>query len=483
MEFKPRGTFAPVTGYRAGGPHGLAPGEWTDDTSMALALADSLASVGWDLADQARRYLAWWREGKYSVNGRCFDIGIATREALARIAAGASAATSGADDDGKSGNGSIMRLAPAVIHDLSLFPAALLTLADQAASSSYPTHRSSKCLSACRYLAVVLAALMSGRSREEVLSPEWPVLSELHAAKPLDPAILEVARGSYRRKEPPQIRGSGYVVDSLEAALWAFHEAPTFRDAVLAAVNLGDDADTTGAVCGQLAGAYFGADGIPSEWLEGLAKREWLEDAVRSLSRSEVASTPSPLQLADAGAAPPTTRCYWVVRGRLLAGAYPGDPDPKAHAARLEKLWGAGIRTFVSLMEEHETNNKGVPFAKYADDVAALAARTGEPASCVRFAIKDVSVTTPSVMVSILDFIDREVSAGRPVYVHCFGGIGRTGTVVGCWLLRRGLASREDVLQVIARLRQKDEQRASRPSPETEQQVSFMRTWSEPGGA
>src|SRR4051794_39426309 len=95
VEFKARGTSAPVTGYRAGGPHGLAPGEWTDDTSMALALAESLALHGFDHADQGRRYVAWWKEGKYSVTGRCFDIGNATRDALARIAAGADAATAG----------------------------------------------------------------------------------------------------------------------------------------------------------------------------------------------------------------------------------------------------------------------------------------------------------------------------------------------------------------------------------------------------
>src|SRR5262245_1022369 len=85
VEFMVPGSFAAVTDYRGGGPHGLAAGEWTDDTSMALALADSLAAVGWDLNDQARRYVAWWRTGKYSVNGRCFDIGVTTRSALARF--------------------------------------------------------------------------------------------------------------------------------------------------------------------------------------------------------------------------------------------------------------------------------------------------------------------------------------------------------------------------------------------------------------
>ena len=286
VEFAPRGTFAPVVGYRGGGPHGLQPGEWTDDTSMALALADSLATRGFDPADQANRYLSWWRDGKYSVNGRCFDIGVATREALARIERGVSANEAGDPSDAKSGNGSLMRLAPIALHYLHLFPEDVVAIGRHAAASSAPTHRSDKCLSACRYFAVILAGLLSGQTRDEVLSPDSPALEELHRASPLHPAILEVARGTFRRKPASEIRGSGYVVDSLEAALWAFHRAPSFSSAVLAAVNLGEDADTTGAVCGQLAGAYFGVEGIPPEWLDGLAKRKWIEDAIARLGGS-----------------------------------------------------------------------------------------------------------------------------------------------------------------------------------------------------
>ena len=112
VEFKSPGSFAPVTGYRNGGPHGLDAGEWTDDTSMALALADSIATAGWDLNDQADRYVQWWKTGKYSVNGRCFDIGITTRSALGNFVAKKNALTSGDRSERASGNGSIMRLAP-----------------------------------------------------------------------------------------------------------------------------------------------------------------------------------------------------------------------------------------------------------------------------------------------------------------------------------------------------------------------------------
>src|SRR6266851_10150544 len=106
VEFKSPGSFAPVTGYRNGGPHRLDAGEWTDDTSMALALADSIASVGWDLNDQANRYVQWWQTGKYSVNGRCFDIGITTRNALSNFQANQDALASGDTSERASGNGS-----------------------------------------------------------------------------------------------------------------------------------------------------------------------------------------------------------------------------------------------------------------------------------------------------------------------------------------------------------------------------------------
>ena len=190
------------------------------------------------------------------------------------------------------------------------------------------------------------------------------------------------------------------------------------------------------------------------------------------------------LELAGDDAKPPATRCYWVVRDRLLAGAYPGNADPAKHRARLEALWGAGIRTFVSLMEEHETNNAGVAFAAYAGTVAEIAARAGarggeQRAECLRFAIEDVSITTPAVMAAALDAIDRSLDAGRGVYVHCFGGIGRTGMVIGAWMIRRGLATPDDVMAKLAHLRRADEERASRQSPETAAQIAFMKTWSD----
>src|ERR1700676_1333753 len=179
VEFSSPGSFAPVTGYRSGGPHGLKAGEWTDDTSMALALADSMASAGWDLNDQARRYVQWWKTGKYSVNGRCFDIGITTRSALSRFVAHKNALASGDASERASGNGSIMRLAPVPIGHADLYPDKLDELSWLADESSLPTHASEQCRSACRCLATVLAALMRGEDRAAVLSPDWKPLQIL----------------------------------------------------------------------------------------------------------------------------------------------------------------------------------------------------------------------------------------------------------------------------------------------------------------
>jgi ADP-ribosyl-[dinitrogen reductase] hydrolase len=283
VEFMPPGSFPPVTGYRDGGPHGLAPGEWTDDTSMALALADSIANAGWDLEDQLHRYVQWWRDGKYSVNGDCFDIGMTTRFALARFLRDRDPLKCGLPNERSSGNGSIMRLAPVPICFHRHLDDDLGELSRLAEESSLTTHASSQCRSACRYLAAVLAALIRGDDRAEVLSAEWNILEQLRELEPLDPAVDAVARGSFRQKSPPDIRGSGWVIESLEAALWAFYSSTSFEEAVLKAVNLGDDADTTGAVCGQLAGACWGESGIPENWRNELAAREMIEATLDGL--------------------------------------------------------------------------------------------------------------------------------------------------------------------------------------------------------
>jgi hypothetical protein len=175
---------------------------------------------------------------------------------------------------------------------------------------------------------------------------------------------------------------------------------------------------------------------------------------------------------------PPTSSSYWVVPGTLLAGAYPGNSDPDEHLQKVRVLVGAGIRTFMNLMEEGETNHAGEPFVPYQD----LARRLCPGVTCVRHPIRDLSAPTAADMTAVLNAIDESLNIGKPVYVHCWGGVGRTGTVVGCWLLRHRLAEPSNVLDVLMRLRQQDQEPRHRMSPETSEQQKFVRQWLERDG-
>jgi ADP-ribosylglycohydrolase len=152
-----------------------------------------------------------------------------------------------------------------------------------AALSSRTTHATEEAVDACRYFAVVMAGALAGATREAILAPDYPPLRAITRERALAPAVADIAAGSFRHREPPEIRGSGYVVHTLEAALWALHRARDFRDGLLRVVNLGEDADTTGAVYGQLAGALFGVEAIPRAWREQLAMLEVIERSARSL--------------------------------------------------------------------------------------------------------------------------------------------------------------------------------------------------------
>jgi ADP-ribosylglycohydrolase len=264
LEFRPRGTFDPIDDMVGGGPFGLEPGQWTDDTSMAMCLAESLVERGFDPHDQMERYVRWWREGYWSSTGRCFDIGNTVAAALRQFERTGDP-IAGSTDPRSAGNGSLMRLAPVALC-YARRPADAVRFA---AESSRTTHGAAEAVDACRYYAAVIVGALSGRSKAELLDSR-----AAEPVEPLSPAIAAIAAGSYRTKNADEIRASGYVVHTLEAALWAFFNSDTFRDGALLAVNLGEDADTTGAVYGQLAGAYYGLDGIPVAWGEKIARRE-----------------------------------------------------------------------------------------------------------------------------------------------------------------------------------------------------------------
>jgi ADP-ribosyl-[dinitrogen reductase] hydrolase len=281
LEFRRPGTFAPIADMVGGGPFRLRPGEWTDDTSMALCLAESLIECdGFDPVDQLRRYVRWRRDGHHSSTGRCFDIGMTVRTALARFEETGDP-WCGSTDPYSAGNGSLMRLAPVPLF-YAADPAQAVALAG---ASSRTTHGAREAVDACRYYGGLIVGALHGRSKTDLLAPGFEPIAGLWQSWPLAPAIAEIAAGSFAGREPPEIAGTGYVVRALEAALWAFARSTTFEDGALLAVNLGDDADTTGAIYGQLAGAHYGVDGIPSRWVDRLAARDTIDGLARALMR------------------------------------------------------------------------------------------------------------------------------------------------------------------------------------------------------
>lgn len=175
----------------------------------------------------------------------------------------------------------------------------------------------------------------------------------------------------------------------------------------------------------------------------------------------------------------PTKRTYWVIQDLLLAGAYPGQPEPAKHLARLQALYDAGMRTFINLQEEDETNNAGQRFVRYDGDLRDIAAKQDDMISHLRFPVPDGGTPSVDRMRCILDAIDLSIAANRTVYVHCFGGMGRTGTTICCWLLRHGYVDRSSVLSTLTRLRQADKERADRKVPENADQESFVLNWAD----
>ncbi len=502
VEFQEPGSFEPVSDMRGGAFGGqLKAGDWTDDTSLALCLGYSLVEKkGFDPRDQIQRYVRWREKGYMSSLGHCFDIGNTTSEALTRFV----------DDKDKSpwagspgrydaGNGSLMRLAPVPL----AFRRDLAEAVRLSGDSSLTTHGARAAVDCCRFFGLLLVKALAGESKEALLDPALatdPVFGE----EPLHPEVLEVALGSYREKEPPQVRASGFVVRSMEAALWALRDSESFEEGALKAVNLGEDADTVGAIYGQLAGALYGFKGIPGKWRNQLCEFDLLlnlADGLLDLSESsegpkvegypgrpspslpeilprEAAPAPSePSGTSDSGL-PPT--CWWIEEGKVLGGPFPGDKEGETAAERVGRLLDFGVRSFVDLMEDGETHwRTGELFLPYDPVLRKLSEERNIETDREQFYVEDVRVPeSPEHMRSILKRIRKGVDEGRLVYVHCLGGHGRTGTAAGCWLLKRGIAADgEEALEIIRKARLHEERLRDHPSPETGEQQDFVGEW------
>lgn len=274
LEFKPRGSFEPMTDMQGGGPFALLPGQWTDDTSMAICLAESLLEKsGFDAADQMLRYLDWWTMGTNSSTGRCFDIGNTVVSALQRFQESGDP-WAGSRHPLTAGNGSLMRLVPVVLYYFSK-PSTAIVMSGE---SSRTTHGAKECIDACCYFAALLITTLQGADKTDLIA------TALYS--PTTQKVAAIQSGEFISKPIEAIRGNGYVIDSLEAALWCFFHTENLQQALLQAANLGEDADTTAAICGQLAGAFYGQQGIPAPWLNKLWEKDRLAGLAAALLRA-----------------------------------------------------------------------------------------------------------------------------------------------------------------------------------------------------
>jgi ADP-ribosyl-[dinitrogen reductase] hydrolase len=309
VEFKRRRSFQQVTSMLPNDNFNLPAGCFTDDTSMTLCLAHSLLDSDgcYDVVDQVKRYLAWSRDGYMSSTGYCFDIGVSTTLALnfwadmleSEVQTSAVKSAAILEEIKKHlakeeycGNGSLMRALPT-----ALIPSQQSEIIELARQSSLPTHPHPRCVHACIYYATLVHQALQGASKAALARYAYDSIGQNSSAifgTAVD-SVLGDRLGEYKSLEDwlavpaNAIQSTGYVVDTIEAALWAFFTSDTFKDAAIQAVNLGDDADTVGAICGGLAGAYYGFDAIPELWLHEMKKLELVNEVAHKLTNFRAA--------------------------------------------------------------------------------------------------------------------------------------------------------------------------------------------------
>ena len=283
----------PVTGMREYGTHHQPMGTWSDDSSMALAELDSIRTVGTiDYTDMMERFSRWCMHGEYTPFGEVFDIGIATSRALMNYAKGIAPLESGGKTEWDNGNGSLMRILPVCLY---LFERQKKVCTSENESIymihavSALTHAHVRSQMACGiYYFLVKAILEEEGSLENRLQKGMDRAYQYYRQDLSNHRELE----NYKRladlsefKENPKegIKSSGYVVDTLEAAVWCLLHSHSYKETVLMAVNLGEDTDTIGAVAGGLAGLYYKEEGIPQEWIQVIQRREWIEEVLQGV--------------------------------------------------------------------------------------------------------------------------------------------------------------------------------------------------------
>ncbi|MEB3280399.1 MAG: ADP-ribosylglycohydrolase family protein [Lyngbya sp.] len=264
----------PVTTMIGYGTYNQPPGTWSDDSSLTLCLADVLCHQGYDLNAIADSFCRWYRERFWTARGGVFDIGVTTQIAINRLRKGVPPVEAGETSDRSNGNGSLMRILPlAFLYKQESFPDLIAKVHD----CSKITHAHARSQMACGIYISIAISLLQGMTLKEAY------LSGIERIKPLYETeefadqlryFKRVLPGDIETVESKKIESSGYVLHTLEASLWCLLTTSSYSEAVLKAVNLGDDSDTTGAVTGGLAGIYYGLENIPSEWVEVLARKD-----------------------------------------------------------------------------------------------------------------------------------------------------------------------------------------------------------------
>jgi len=286
----------PVTDMRGYGTYNQPPGTWSDDTSLTLCLLDSLASGKIDYADIMQKFISWASKGEYTALGNVFDIGIATRKALQRFKEGTDPLQCGGTSEQDNGNGSLMRILPLAFY-LHTFCATDNEKAFAIIHNvSSLTHAHKRSLIACGiYLSIakwffeganILAAVCFGlEDSKEYYESKKEYAEDLKHYKRL-------FNKDFTKLPEAEIKSSGYVVDTLEAALWSLLNTDNYKDCVLQAVNFGEDTDTVAAVAGGLAGMFYGVDSIPKDWLQQLARLDYIKGLCEKFYRSVCRNSP-----------------------------------------------------------------------------------------------------------------------------------------------------------------------------------------------
>ncbi|WP_264553100.1 ADP-ribosylglycohydrolase family protein [Flavobacterium sp. N2038] len=288
VEFYSRSSLKenPVSEMIGYGTHYQPPGTWSDDSSLAFCLAESLCG-GFDLNNMAKNFVRWYNADLWTPHGKVFDIGIATRNAMHNIAKGHQPDLCGGFEERDNGNGSLMRILPLVFYLQKEKDIEVIYQKVKAVSSI--THAHFRSVFACFIYVVYCLEILKDKDKFEAYKEMQNVVSRFLESKEFNPVeiglferILKNDIFSYSENE---IHSSGYVLHSLEASVWCFLNFDSYEETVLKAVNLGGDTDTTSAIAGGLAGIYYGIENMPQKWIDNLVRSNDIKDLAERLSQ------------------------------------------------------------------------------------------------------------------------------------------------------------------------------------------------------